>query len=399
MVVRMGCPEWTVIDFFSGAGGMSCGFHLHPAFEVIRSVDAQIGKPSSGRGSLKCNSTYKLNIGIDPIDLDLSRVEVKQLRRLLGLPPGFSPDVFIACPPCTGFSRANPENHLRDDSRNSLVARCAEFALELQPEILLMENARELLQGNFRHHFARFRERVEAGGYRVFAANHMLTRFGLPRVRERALVIAVREPLHLRTLEDLWEGHEVDRSATTVRRAIGEADFRGDPAHVFPGIKDPVVVERLRAIPSDGGSWIDLARDPRTRRLLTPSMESNLRAGRTGSYPDVYGRMAWDKPAPTIKRECGHIGNGRYAHPEEDRLCSVREMAVLNGFPVDYQFNGAGMSNLYRHIGDAVPPVISHQLAHVCEWILTGLRPDLESCLMPRYHLNKSDLAPTLLGV
>jgi DNA (cytosine-5)-methyltransferase 1 len=102
--------------------------------------------------------------------------------------------------------------------------------------------------------------------------------------------------------------------------------------------------------------------------------------------------MAWGKPAPTIKRECAHVGNGRYAHPEEDRLCSVREMAILQGFPNDFVFADAALSNLYRHIGDAVPPLISHQIAHLCEWILTGRRPTVTKTLLPETHLTAEDV-------
>ena len=65
-------------------------------------------------------------------------------------------------------------------------------------------------------------------------------------------------------------------------------------------------------------------------------------------------------------------GNGRYVHPEMDRLCSVREMAALQGFPNDFVFNGAAVSNMYRHIGDAVPPLIAYQMAHLSHWILTA---------------------------
>ena len=57
--------RWTVIDLFSGAGGMSYGFHIHPRFQVVGAVDAQIGKPSSGKGTLECNLTFKENIGIE----------------------------------------------------------------------------------------------------------------------------------------------------------------------------------------------------------------------------------------------------------------------------------------------------------------------------------------------
>ena len=62
---------WSVVDLFSGAGGMSYGFHAHPDFQVIGAVDAQLGKPSSGRGTLGCNVSYRANIGLDPVEADL----------------------------------------------------------------------------------------------------------------------------------------------------------------------------------------------------------------------------------------------------------------------------------------------------------------------------------------
>jgi len=102
--------------------------------------------------------------------------------------------------------------------------------------------------------------------------------------------------------------------------------------------------------------------------------------------------MAWKKPAPTIKRECSHVGNGRYAHPEKDRLCTVREMAALQGFPNDFILKGAAVSNIYRHIGDAVPPLISYQLAHLSNWILTGEQPKVDEILLPGTNLLPIDI-------
>ena len=389
--------KWTVIDFFSGAGGMSCGFALQEDFEIVRAVDAQFGKPSAGKGKLQCNSTYERNIGVKPINLDLSQASSDEVVANLNLEPGFQLDVMIACPPCTGFSRANPLNHKRDDARNGLVAKSAEIALALRPRVVLMENARELLQGNYRHHFERFKLQLESGGYRVSGACHMLTRFGLPQVRERALIVAVDESLSFKTLDSLWSGFEFNAESTTVETAIRNLPTQEDPCHVFPAFKDETVAKRLAAIPPSGGSWLDLARNPETRHLLTNAMRANWESGRIGSYPDVYGRMSWDRPAPTIKRECGHIGNGRYAHPEENRLCSVREMAVLNGFPRDYRFERAALSNLYRHIGDAVPPMIAYQLAWLCKWMFTGKRPSPGQILMPNYHLSENDLHRALI--
>src|SRR3546814_17455495 len=106
-------------------------------------------------------------------------------------------------------------------------------------------------------------------------------------------------------------------------------------------------------------------------------------AGDLGSHPDVYGRMRWDAPAPTIKRECAHVGNGRYAHPVEDRLLTVREMASIQGFPFDYAFPSRSIANRYRHIGDAVQPIVSYQLSALVAWLKTGDRQATEAWILP----------------
>jgi len=391
----------TVLDLFSGGGGMSYGFHTHPAFTLVGAVDAERGKPSSGMGTLGCNQTYARNIGITPRAMDLSQVGPDDIDRtardtLAGRPL----DVLSACPPCTGFSRANPQNHIEDDARNSLVARTAHWIAALQPQVVVMENARELLSGRFAHHHATLVEAITRD-YSVHSENHVLTEFGLPQKRERALVIAARKPLKLRTLHDLWAGWSLDPDATTVRRAIGHLPpidagqiHPDDRWHVSPSMK-PHTLRRLEATPPSGGSWRDLIDQPDHDTLLTPAMKRSVAAGRLGSHPDVYGRMAWDQPAATIKRECGHVGNGRYAHPTQHRLCTVRELGLLNGFPAHYQFGGANLANMYRHIGDAVPPLISYQLAHVAHWILTGVRPSLREAVLPGSSLRAADLTPT----
>lgn len=390
--------QFTVVDLFSGGGGMSCGFHAHPSFEIIGAVDAQMGKPSSKRGSLGCNSTYAMNIGIEPVAADLSTVSPSRLKKTLGIRGPV--DVLSACPPCTGFTRTNSQNHLVDDRRNSLVPRVANYVEAFEPSVVVMENARELLIGNFRQHFAVLQRRLEQLGYTVAADTHMLTRFGLPQIRERALVIAVRSGLNVRTLEDLWRGYKVSDDALTVKRSIGylrslragETD-PDDAAHVSPRFVSMHAQERIAAIPPDGGSWRDLISGGRaTTKYLTPAMLKLIELNKLGNHPDVYGRMAWNKPAPTIKRECGHVGNGRYAHPVDDRLCTLRELAILNGFPTTYRFGGSSLANKYRHVGDAVPPMISYQIASAVHWSLTGERPAMPEIVLPGTSLRPEDI-------
>jgi DNA (cytosine-5)-methyltransferase 1 len=388
---------WLMVDLFSGAGGMSCGFSRHPAFEVIGAADAQIGKPSAAAGSLGCNATYHANIGLSPVEADLERADPASVCAAMALHDR-CPAVLAAGPPCTGFTRTVASNHVRDDQRNGLVGRIADYAAVLRPEIVLIENARELVTGRFSGHLRRLLARLDRLGYSAIAATHFLTDFGLPQRRERAIVVAVSRPLRARSLADLWQGWRVDVKATHVRRAIWDLapvpaghPSETDPLHVSPALRAGVSQRRLAAVPHDGGSWADLLRHPDTATLLTPAMAGRVVRGDFGSHPDIYGRLWWDRPAVTIKRECSHVGNGRYAHPEQDRLCTVREMSILQGFPRDYQFTGS-LANMYRHIGDAVPPLISYQLAALSEWILTGRRPDAADLLMAGCQLGTGDL-------
>jgi DNA (cytosine-5)-methyltransferase 1 len=212
--------------------------------------------------------------------------------------------------------------------------------------------------------------------------------------------VAVSDGLLFLDIEDLWSGYEVADKATTVRRAIADLPHLTsggtdplDPAHSCTSIQG-VSLDRLRAMPLNGGSWRDLIGSDRTESLLTPGMRRSIERGRLNQFCDIYGRMAWDSPAPTIKRECCHIGNGRYGHPEQDRMLSVREMALLQGFPADYLFPTRSRKNAYRNIGDAVPPMISFQLSRLAEWILTGERPPIESLVLPGTSLRTEDIQP-----
>src|ERR1700739_4330867 len=173
---------------------MSCGFSRQTGFRLIGAADAQLGKPSSAPGSLGCNATYSANIGLIPVDADLSRADPAAVCQAMGTDKE-RPAVLAASPPCTGFSRAVASNHLRDDRRNQLVVRVGEYVELLRPEIVLVENARELVTGRFSGHLRDLDRRLADLGYQVSATTHFLTNFGLTQRRERAIVIAARRPV------------------------------------------------------------------------------------------------------------------------------------------------------------------------------------------------------------
>lgn len=387
---------------------MSAGFAARPPFTIALAVDAEQAKPSDSTGRLDCNATYEANLGLRPLARDIGELTGAELLAgaRIALGKDFGPGdltVLLACAPCTDFSRTKPANHLVDSPKNSLVVHCAEFVKALRPEFFLMENARELIRGNHPHHYRELAARLRELGYSVKGGVHLLTRYGLPQIRERALVVAWRDG-PARDLDDLWEGYRIPDEAVTVRTALSQSGLPpvaagegpgADPMHVAPGFRLRDVRDRMAAIPPDGGSWVDLADHPEADRLLIDSMKERLARGDLGSHPDVYGRLWWDRPAVTIKRECAHVGNGRYAHPVEDRLLTVREMATLQGFPTTYRFPSASLANRYRHIGDAVPPLISYQLSALVAWMKTGERPTPADWVLPGCSLRPDDIQPT----
>lgn len=376
---------------------MSAGFATRPNWRLAAAVDLEVAKPSGkSAGETGCNSIYAANHGLKPISADLSELPPTEVAAAAGVKPGETA-CLISCAPCTDFSRANPENHLSDRKRNTLVGRTADFVRELMPRTVVMENARELVTGNHPQHLDGLAGSLRKLGYDVRVDVHFLTRFGLPQVRERALIIACHNG-PARTLEDLWGGWEVEPAATTVRSAFGRLDEwlkvnQDDPLASIAPSTGKVVTDRLAATPSDGGGWVDVARNAKTRHLLTADCLRRWEVRSLGSHPDVYGRLWWDRPAPTIKRECAHVGNGRYAHPVENRLLTVREMATLQGFPFEYRFPARAVSNRYRAIGDAVPPMIAWQIAACVDWMLDGRRPEPEDWVMPNTVLRTEDIS------
>lgn len=397
---------WSVIDLFSGCGGLSYGFAARKPFKLVAAVDAQKGKPCSGKGTLDCNLTYEKNFGIQPFELDISILSPKDLAEMVAQrlsENGLKKlDVMLCAPPCTDFSRAKPSNHIIDFANNTLVEKCADFVEELMPEFVILENAREVIIGNHSYHYENFVKKLESLDYKVAGEVVMFTDYGLPQVRERSVVIASRIS-EVKKLGDLWEGFRLDPAAITVRHAIDKMSRRklaagecdpNDSSQVSPGFALDLSRRRIAAIPKNGGSWISLLEHPDAEELLIDSMKERIRKQDLGSHPDVYGRLWWDRPAVTIKRECAHLGNGRYAHPEQDRLLTVREMATLQGFPDDFVFPSKSVANRYRHIGDSVPPVISYQLSALVQWMKTGVRPSPEEWVLPKCSLKVKDISP-----
>jgi DNA (cytosine-5)-methyltransferase 1 len=343
-----------VIDFFCGCGGMSWGFQntrqSHLAYEVLAGIDID------SRALL----TYEANVKAPGICLDISEIarHPKMLAKYIpAIAQGIEkPFVFIGCAPCQGFS-AHRKKDDRDDPRNSLMYAFTKICQYYLPDFVIMENVPEIVNGRFSSYFDMAKKNLEIAGYTLTIDILDLSQYGVPQRRRRAIVIGAKSGRVM-----LPEPVLAFDEAITVREAISHlkkipsGGFDPlDPTHRAPS-HVPRILSKIKLIPPDGGDRRSL---PAEEQL---DCHSNIDEGRSPGFTDVYGRLRWDTPSVTITAKSSTPSCGRFLHPEQHRNISVREAAILQGFPQSYQFKGPFV-NQYRQIGEAVPPLFSRFVA------------------------------------
>lgn len=180
--------------------------------------------------------------------------------------------------------------------------------------------------------------------------------FGVPQTRRRWVVIASR--LVKPSLPSRTHGPGIKPFAS-VRDAIARypAVAAGEHSATVPNHRaaniSPQNLRRLKATPLDGGG----------RMLWPEELVLDCHRGDYEGHSDVYGRMRWDAPAPTLTCKCYSISNGRYGHPEQHRAISLREAARLQSFEDRFVFYGASQQDIGAQIGNAVPVRLAHRLA------------------------------------
>jgi DNA (cytosine-5)-methyltransferase 1 len=340
-----------VVDMFSGCGGMSAGFlavnALLPAYRLAMAVDID-------RFAME---TYEANLGLKPTKLDLHSYAKRQASLVkLVTAARQSPDapmVLIGCAPCQGFSSHRNEAG-EEDPRNTLFVTFAKAAAAIKPDAVIVENVPEVTTDRYWPVVRDARRILEKAGYHVVLTAHDMADFGVPQHRFRAVMIGMRRPF------SMPRSFLTGDMRRTVRQAIGDLPFikpgevcPSDPMH-FTASHRASTIDTIRAVPSDGGS-----RPPHVGpECLKRFHKENGKA----AYEDVYGRLAWDRPAITITGHARNPASGRFVHPEQHRGLSVREAALLQGFPLSWQFKG-GLSPCFLQAGNAVPPPFAAFLA------------------------------------
>lgn len=331
------------VDIFCGAGGLTHGL-IKGGISVEAGVDID---PS-------CKYPYEKNNGAKFIEEKVEDLDAYYIKNLF---KKNSYTLLAGCAPCQPFSNYSRGRGERNNGKWSLLKAFGDLARQVKPDLITMENVPELQKHDV---FEDFLECLS--GYNIWHGVVECKRYGLPQQRKRLVLLASKiKPISL-----IPYTHN-EEEVVTVRSAIGDLPYLGsgeinskDSLHAASKLSD-INIQRIKAS-RPGGTWKD----------WPDHLVANCHTKSTGStYSGVYGRMEWDKPAPTMTTLCYGYGNGRFGHPDADRGISLREAAIFQSFPKDYEFVAPGeraqFKKIGRLIGNAVPVRLGQVIAESIE--------------------------------
>lgn len=347
--------EFTAIDVFSGCGGLSLGLK-QAGFKVLSAIEID---------QVAANTYHQNHPEVVLKNQDVRLISGSKLLEDLGLKKG-EVDLLAGCSPCQGFSRLRkyPENC--SDIRNGLILQFVRLVKEMNPKMIMMENVPGLIKSETG--MAVFKialDQLVRLGYRLDYDVVDVVNYGVPEFRRRFILLGTRIkgvdikiPEATHTSPNKTNKSKNQKAWLTVRDVIGNIPAIGNgerhpdiPLHFATKNKE-LNLERIRNIPKNGGSRTDL---PDHLQLKCHKRYPN-------GYKDVYGRMTWEKPSPTLTGGCTNITKGRYIHPEQDRAITLYEAALIQTFPPDYKFYG-NAGQIALQIGNAVPVRFGYVMA------------------------------------
>lgn len=327
------------VDFFCCAGGVTSGFR-QAGIKVLGGIDIEADY----------KDTYeKNNKGAKFIQADIAKLSPRSLHKRLGIKKNMDDLIFVGCSPCQYYTNMQTDKTKSKKSR-LLLEDFKRFVDYYNPGYIFIENVPGLDRKKGSP-LAKFKNFLHRKGY-VFDENIVnAAEYNVPQNRNRYLLLATR----LRKSIKVPTGKPT--KIKTVRTAIGSlkpipAGYKDSAAlkHWAANLEH-INLRRIRRTSKNGGTRLEWKDDP--------ELQLKCYKGKDDTFPDVYGRMFWDLPAPTITTKFHSITNGRFGHPEQDRALSLREGALLQSFFMKYKFYANNIALVARMIGNAVPPLLA----------------------------------------
>ena len=349
---------YVVADLFSGAGGLTLGFRM-AGFRVAFALDVD----------WDAMYTYTINNpGVAWIVKDVRKVSAGEIMDVAGVGRGDF-DVMVAGIPCEGYSLLN-RRYDPSDPRNYLFLEFMRIAKVLRPKAVVIEN----VPGLFRRADGSFRRAIEDAlrglGYSVRSFELNALNYGVPQRRVRVFFVGLAggdrfEPPPPTHGESGGRSLLSYMNGTELRRPVTVWDAISDLPPLRPGERK----ESYEVPPKT--EYQKMMREGSTRlynheAARHPEWTVELIA-RTRPGEPLYKtfkqriRLRWDEPSPTIPAG-GVRPQWFFAHPEQPRGLTVREVARLQSFPDSYVFYGSMIKQRVL-VGDAVPPLLARAIA------------------------------------
>ena len=342
------------IDIFSGAGGLTVGLK-RAGFRVVSGVEIE---PHSF-------STYKANHPeVRCLKQDVRTVSGAALLELAGTD---RIDLLAGCPPCQGFTSLTAKYKGKKDPRNELVLEMARLAAEIRPRAIMMENVPGLTKQG-RPHCDLLRSQLQELGYRLSEGILQVADYGVPQFRRRFVLLG-GHGFSIPLPDATHSGAREDGLAPW--RTVRDTIKRMAEPITLPEARKKGAVERsdwhvVRQLSSKNVERIKFAKAGKTWTQIPERLRPECHRDGYSGFTNVYGRMEWDRPSPTITGGCTTFSMGRFGHPEADRTISVREAALLQTFPVDYRFDTPYMDHVCNMIGNALPCDFATTISRQC---------------------------------
>lgn len=401
----------TFIDLFAGCGGLSEGFMSSDKFEGVAHVEWE--KPMVN--TLRKRLEHKWGHSGDDAQKRVIHFDIQRTEELIrgdwskstqndygktnhidvikggidGLVGNNKVDVVIGGPPCQAYSiagRAQDKNGMKDDYRNYLFESFVKVVDAYRPSVFVFENVPGMLSaepGGVKV-TDRIFEAFSAIDYRIRNPKELkksiytASEFNVPQKRNRVILIGVNKDSDI-DLEELYKSvnNQKVNELKTVKDAIGSSKLpKFIPIQDQSIEKDKVNVSHIstsdKNIPFHTPRYNN-KRDVETfHQWVSKNMNKKKtaekiqfyteRTGKTSNHAK-YRNLEWDKPSPTIVAHLYKDGL-MFIHPDADqaRSITVKEAALLQSFPDDYEFIGS-MGSCYKMIGNAVPPEMAKRIA------------------------------------
>ena len=356
--------KYTVVDLFSGAGGLSRGFY-DAGYDVLLGVDFD-------EAALR---TFRANHG-DTEALKLDLFDHRNIEVIADFLKDKKIDVLVGGPPCQGFSIAGPRD--MNDKRNSLYLAMVKLAERLQPQAVVLENVPGMIQTNGGIGAKRIVEDFKKIGYNMTAKLLYAPDYGIPQMRKRVFFVGFKDnktqfqfPEVTFTKENYVTCEEAISDLPSLQDENGdiiygaeEQEYLCEPKSFYQGVmrkNSTKVYNHIGSIPIEKTKkMIALVPEGKNYKSLPEEYRCLYK------YHEALTRYNSKKPSNTI-----NTGHRSHFHYKWNRIPTVRESARLQSFPDTFIFYG-NKSEQYRQVGNAVPPMLGKILAQKLKEYLKG---------------------------